>query len=66
MFGLIIHAPKRSEWYQRYEGLHERWLNLSILDGWWPEGFNSNGWVIGDESPKGSIEDQDNFDAHCL
>ena len=41
-------------------------LNLSILDGWWPEGFNqSNGWVIGDESPKGSIEDQDNFDAHC-
>ena len=42
-------------------------LNLSILDGWWPEGFNnSNGWVIGDENPKGSIEDQDNFDAHCL
>ena len=26
-------------------------LNLSILDGWWPEGFNgSNGWAIGHES----------------
>jgi starch phosphorylase len=24
-------------------------LNLSILDGWWPEGFNGkNGWAIGD------------------
>lgn len=26
-------------------------LNLSILDGWWPEGFNGeNGWAIGHES----------------
>ncbi len=26
-------------------------LNLSILDGWWPEGFNgNNGWAIGHES----------------
>ena len=26
-------------------------LNLSILDGWWPEGYNgSNGWAIGHES----------------
>jgi starch phosphorylase len=23
-------------------------LNLSILDGWWPEGYNgTNGWAIG-------------------
>ena len=26
-------------------------LNLSILDGWWPEGYNgNNGWAIGHES----------------
>lgn len=26
-------------------------LNLSILDGWWPEGYNGqNGWAIGDEA----------------
>ncbi len=26
-------------------------LNLSILDGWWPEGFDGrNGWAIGDEA----------------
>ena len=26
-------------------------LNLSILDGWWPEGFNGhNGWAIGDDA----------------
>ncbi|MEM8484183.1 MAG: alpha-glucan family phosphorylase [Bacteroidota bacterium] len=26
-------------------------LNLSILDGWWPEGYNEkNGWAIGHES----------------
>ncbi|WP_457651561.1 alpha-glucan family phosphorylase [Rhodocaloribacter sp.] len=26
-------------------------LNLSILDGWWPEGYNGkNGWAIGEEA----------------
>jgi glycogen phosphorylase len=26
-------------------------LNLSILDGWWPEGFDgTNGWAIGDDA----------------
>ncbi len=26
-------------------------LNLSVLDGWWPEGYNgNNGWAIGGES----------------
>ncbi len=29
-------------------------LNLSILDGWWREGFNGhNGWAIGAEEPVG-------------
>jgi len=26
-------------------------LNLSILDGWWPEGYNGiDGWAIGTDS----------------
>ena len=33
-------------------------LNLSILDGWWPEGFDGqNGWAIGD-AHEADIEDQ--------
>ena len=39
-------------------------LNLSILDGWWPEGFNEqNGWAIGHESSadtkEPSIQDEE-------
>ena len=39
-------------------------LNLSILDGWWPEGYNeSNGWAIGHESSadtkEPSIQDEE-------
>jgi starch phosphorylase/maltose phosphorylase len=46
-------------------------LNLSVLDGWWPEGYNgANGWAIGPE-PSGSYgtEDpdvQDEQDAESL
>ncbi len=32
-------------------------LNLSILDGWWPEGFDGmNGWAIGDGSSNAVLE----------
>jgi starch phosphorylase len=32
-------------------------LNLSILDGWWPEGFDGmNGWAIGDGSSNAVVE----------
>ena len=42
-------------------------LNLSILDGWWPEGFDGrNGWTIGDESEFHSKEDQDQHDVEAL
>jgi glycogen phosphorylase len=42
-------------------------LNLSILDGWWPEGFNGqNGWSIGDERVYGSPEAQDAADLESL
>jgi len=46
-------------------------LNLSVLDGWWPEGYNEhNGWAIGPE-PTGNYgeanpEVQDEQDAESL
>ncbi|HEX8475073.1 MAG TPA: alpha-glucan family phosphorylase [Pyrinomonadaceae bacterium] len=48
-------------------------LNLSILDGWWPEGYDGkNGWAIGDESggadiiEQGAVESGDARDAEAL
>lgn len=39
-------------------------LNLSILDGWWPEGFDgTNGWAIGDGTVPTDHEAQDAADA---
>jgi starch phosphorylase len=41
-------------------------LNLSVLDGWWPEAceHGRNGWAIGDGAPIGS--DRDAVDAEAL
>lgn len=42
-------------------------LNVSILDGWWPEGFDGrNGWAIGDESEFESTDHQDEHDSNEL
>ena len=42
-------------------------LNCSILDGWWPEGFNGkNGWAIGDGRELSSRKAQDEYDANCI
>ena len=42
-------------------------LNLSIKDGWWPEGFNgSNGWEIGGDSIAADDDVQDVRDAESL
>jgi len=43
-------------------------LNLSILDGWWPEGFDGdNGWAIGGEqAPGGDEAERDAADAAAL
>ena len=43
-------------------------LNLSILDGWWPEACEHgvNGWAIGDEEVPDSTEVQDKQDARFL
>ncbi|HEU5325896.1 MAG TPA: alpha-glucan family phosphorylase [Candidatus Limnocylindria bacterium] len=38
--------------------------SVSILDGWWDEGFNGrNGWAIGDRTPDGDDQAQDDADA---
>lgn len=42
-------------------------LNLSVRDGWWPEGHNgNNGWAIGDERSYKDEEEQDEADADSL
>jgi len=42
-------------------------LNLSILDGWWPEGFDgSNGWAIDDGRDWDDVAAQDEHDATRL
>ena len=42
-------------------------LNLSILDGWWREGYDgTNGFAIGDDSHPDSVEEQDRVDSANL
>ncbi len=39
-------------------------LNLSVLDGWWAEGYNGkNGWTFGSHGESGDHAGQDNEDA---
>lgn len=42
-------------------------LNMSIMDGWWREGFDgTNGFAIGPDSQPDSIEEQDRVDSENL
>ena len=42
-------------------------LNLSILDGWWREGYDgTNGFAIGEDSHADSVEEQDRADSANL
>jgi glycogen phosphorylase len=42
-------------------------LNCSILDGWWPEGYNKkNGWALGGEQFPGNRKKQDDYDAKAI
>ncbi len=42
-------------------------LNLSVLDGWWLEGYDgTNGFAIGDSAPYGEGTDADQTDAELL
>lgn len=42
-------------------------LNVSILDGWWPEAYDGeNGWVVGDDRTYDDPVEQDHADAAAL
>jgi starch phosphorylase len=42
-------------------------LNFSVLDGWWPEGYDGeNGWSIGSEETYESEPEQDRADAESF
>lgn len=42
-------------------------LNASVLDGWWPEGYNgTGGWAIGEPREFASLAEQDAADAISL
>lgn len=42
-------------------------LNLSVLDGWWREGYNGrNGWAIGEDADHTDPDEQDASDAESL
>ncbi len=42
-------------------------LNLSIMDGWWREGYNgNNGFAIGPDSHPDDIDEQDRIDSENL
>ena len=42
-------------------------MNLSILDGWWREGYDgTNGFAIGKDSHPDKIEEQDRVDSANL
>ncbi len=42
-------------------------INLSILDGWWPEAYDGdNGWAISDDRPLADSGRQDEADAQAL
>jgi glycogen phosphorylase len=42
-------------------------LNLSVMDGWWREGYNGmNGWAIGEDAEAVDPNQQDEMDARSL
>jgi len=42
-------------------------LNMSVLDGWWPEAFDgTNGWAIGDRRIYGNQDYQDFMESNSL
>ncbi|HOA75907.1 MAG TPA: alpha-glucan family phosphorylase [Phycisphaerae bacterium] len=42
-------------------------LNMSILDGWWPEGYDgTNGWAIGDRRIYGNQDYQDFMESESI
>ncbi|MCW3996041.1 MAG: alpha-glucan family phosphorylase [Candidatus Bathyarchaeota archaeon] len=63
-----LNTPKRLQEASGTSGMKASMngvINLSVLDGWWAEGFNGkNGWAIGDFQV--SREEEDRTDAESL
>ena len=52
---------------QRHEGRRQRALNMSILDGWWEEGYDGdNGWAIGAGEEYTDLGYQDEVESRAL
>jgi starch phosphorylase len=42
-------------------------LHLSVLDGWWDEGYNGkNGWVVGDHPDNFTADTEDEIDSEAI
>ena len=59
--------PYEAQRHQRHEGRLNGVPNLSVLDGWWAEGYNGkNGWAIGEGQEYGNPDEQDWHDVVSL
>ncbi|MGB7338464.1 MAG: alpha-glucan family phosphorylase [Phototrophicaceae bacterium] len=61
--------PKEASGTSGMKVIYNGGLNLSILDGWWAEGYNANlGWAIGagEEYGEDDWEDQDRVEALAI
>ncbi len=65
-----LNNPRRPLEASGTSGMKTCWngcLNLSILDGWWREGYDgSNGFAIGDDSNPQQVGEQDRVDSENL
>ncbi|MDQ7034654.1 MAG: alpha-glucan family phosphorylase [Anaerolineae bacterium] len=61
--------PKEASGTSGMKGVYNGCLNLSILDGWWAEGYSSEvGWAIGagEEYAEADWEDQDRIEGNAI
>jgi len=65
-----LNVPKRRQEASGSSGMKASLngvLNLSVLDGWWLEGYNAgNGWVIGSSDIAETPEEESKTDAEAL
>ena len=65
--GSTTRAAARGQRHQRHEGRRQRRAQLSILDGWWHEGYaGGNGWLIDPGVDHADPAAQDAADAEAL
>lgn len=61
--------PKEASGTSGMKGIYNGCLNLSILDGWWAEGYSPEvGWAIGagEEYAEADWEDQDRIEGNAI